>query len=74
MIRVVFNQKGGVGKTSISCNLAAVLADRGKKVLLIDLDSQCNASKYLLGEDASNGSNVASFFEDTPLSKYLLDI
>lgn len=49
MIRVVFNQKGGVGKSTIACNLAAVAASSGKRVLVVDLDSQCNATQYLSG-------------------------
>lgn len=64
MIRVVFNQKGGVGKSTIACNLAAVAASRGKKVLVVDLDSQCNASQYLAGKDNLPEKGIADFFKD----------
>jgi len=49
MRRVVFNQKGGVGKSSITCNLAAIAAHSGKRTLVVDLDRQGNSTHYLLG-------------------------
>ena len=47
--RVVFNQKGGVGKSSITVNLAAISAAQGYRTLVIDLDPQSNSSQYILG-------------------------
>jgi chromosome partitioning protein len=47
----VFNNKGGVGKSTICWNLADALGRRNKKVLLIDFDPQCNLSIAMLGEE-----------------------
>lgn len=48
-ITSVINQKGGVGKTSLSVGAAAALAEQGKRVLLIDLDPQGHATTEFLG-------------------------
>lgn len=60
MRRVVFNQKGGVGKSSIACNLAAISAKQGKKTLVVDLDAQGNSTHYLLGKPAEELKDTAA--------------
>jgi chromosome partitioning protein len=63
---VVFNQKGGVGKSTITCNLAAISASQGLRTLVIDLDSQGNSTSYLMGNTGRDEQpNVAGFFEHT---------
>jgi chromosome partitioning protein len=47
----VINQKGGVGKTATTCNLAYCFAAKNKRTLLIDLDPSANASRIFLGEN-----------------------
>lgn len=64
MRKVVFNQKGGVGKSTITCNLAAISAHQGKRTLVVDLDPQGNSTHYLLGQASTElPVTLADFFD-----------
>lgn len=66
----IFNHKGGVGKTTLTVNLAIELAASGKRVLLVDSDPQCNLTSYLFEDsvvddlldnsDTDNGRTIWS--------------
>ncbi len=65
MRRVVFNQKGGVGKSTITCNLAAINAAEGRRTLVVDLDQQANSTQYLLGQGVAGSTpTLADFFSE----------
>lgn len=65
-IMAFFNQKGGVGKTSVAVNLAAAFAASGKNTLLVDLDAQANATQYLRDRELPSGQKtISDFFESS---------
>jgi chromosome partitioning protein len=64
----VFNQKGGVGKTTTTLNLAGALACRGVEPLLVDLDAQAHLSGILAAADSSEASVFGFFNDGRPLA------
>lgn len=63
-IIAVANQKGGVGKTVTAVNFAVGLVDEGKKVLVVDIDPQANASSYLGFDNRNyNGATIINLID-----------
>ena len=72
-VYTLVNQKGGVGKTTTTINLAAYLAQLGQRVLVVDLDPQANATSCL-GVDKLNveGGTYEALLGDTNVTAYVL--
>lgn len=72
-IIAITNQKGGVGKTTTAINLAASLHFRGRSVLLVDCDPQCNATTGM-GIDKSKVKGLYDvMFRDYPIQEAILE-
>ncbi len=61
----LFNNKGGVSKTTTCFNLGWMLAERGKRVVMVDADPQCNLTGMVL--DLSEADGLDTYYSQHPL-------
>ena len=71
-IIAIANQKGGVGKTTTSVNLGACLAERGVRVIVLDMDPQANSTSALDFTPGDHPGIYQTLLGDTPIGDLVL--